>query len=903
MIFTACSDVTPLVQHGTCGGGEILLGSRRTYTCQPGYLAVGNPEITCLNDATWSVPDFQCIPCGETPTIQYGSCGGGDYTIGSVRSLSCNPGYLAVGSPEIRCLDNAQWSRSDFQCIPCGETPIIPHGTCDGGDYIIGAQRTFTCDPGYLAVGNPMITCDATAQWTVPKFQCIPCGETPTLAHGTCGGGDYTIGAQRTFMCDVGYLAVGNPVITCDANAQWTKSDFKCIPCGDTPLIEHGTCGGGDFIIGAQRTFVCEPGYLPVGDPVITCDASAQWTVPQFQCVPCGDTPPVTYGTCGGGDYTIGARRMFTCLPGYKPEGDPYIECLPNALWSQPSFRCVPCGEPPVLPHATCGGGDYTIGARRSFLCDNGYLAVGNPDIECMSTAMWSVPDFQCVPCGETPVIANAICGVGDYTIGASRVFQCNPGYLAVGNPNTMCQADATWSRPDFQCVPCGATPIIPHALCGSGEFTIGTQRTYTCEPGYKAVGSPYIECNVNAMWTKPSFQCVPCGDTPLIEHATCGGGDYTIGSRRMFTCDIGYLGVGDPYTKCLDDATWSAPNFRCTGCGKTPLVSHGLCGGGLNTLGAIRSFTCDAGYLAVGNPDIQCLPDATWSLPDFQCIPCGETPIISHGSCDGGDYTIGAKRQYLCEPGYLAVGDPFITCQNDATWTLPQFQCVPCGDTPVVQHGVCDGGDYTLGARRTFTCEPGYFAVGSPDIVCRDDATWSAPDLKCIPCGETPLMQYATCGGGDFLLGSKRSYVCDAGYLLVGNPEIQCLPDATWSAPDFKCTRKYNCICSPQVMLSHKQIIKMVMIMTTAMMINDADDNVDDFYDDDNNTDDDDDDTEYFFIAQIVNMLNLKRLHDLTNELDRTIIVVLRRHEQANEMIYRYYFVSNYSLWRYARH
>ncbi|KAH3888655.1 sushi, von Willebrand factor type A, EGF and pentraxin domain-containing protein 1-like [Dreissena polymorpha] len=786
-----CSDQTPVVQHGTCGGGDVLIGSTRLFTCAPGYLAVGNPMITCNPMAQWTVPDFKCIPCGETPTIPYGTCGGGDHTLGATRMFTCEPGYLAVGNPMITCNPQAQWTIPEFKCIPCGETPVIPFGSCDGGDFKIGATRKFTCHSGYLGIGDPMITCDHQAKWTQPSYKCVPCGDTPTIPHGTCGGGDYTIGATRAFTCNTGYLAVGNPMITCNPLAQWTLPDFKCIPCGETPTIPYGTCGGGDYTLGATRMFTCAPGYLAVGNPMITCNPQAQWTLPDFKCIPCGEPPTIPYGTCGGGDYTLGATRMFTCEPGYLAVGNPMITCNPEAQWTLPDFKCIPCGETPTIPHGTCDGGDYKIGATRKFTCENGYLAVGNPLITCNDAAQWTAPNFQCIPCGDTPVIPYGSCDGGDYKIGAIRRYTCAAGYLAVGEPSITCNAQAQWTMPQIKCLPCGPTPQIPNGICEDGDYRLGSKRTFKCEPGYFAVGNNVIECNANALWTPVDFQCIPCGPTPVISHGQCGGGEFTIGSRRALTCDVGYLAVGDPYIQCLDNAQWSALNFMCKACGDTPLVANGECGGGDYTIGANRLFSCLPGYKAVGTAGIVCRNDATWSVPDFKCVPCGATPDVEHGTCGGGDYTIGAKRAYTCAEGYLLVGKPDIECTADAVWSTPSFKCTPCGETPVVMNANCGSGSHLINSERKYACHTGYIAKGDPHITCLSSASWSVPTFQCLDCGPVPVVANAYAGLGSATVGSKATYVCNQGYTMSGQGESVCLNSGQWSKPTFTCEVK----------------------------------------------------------------------------------------------------------------
>ncbi|XP_053383788.1 sushi, von Willebrand factor type A, EGF and pentraxin domain-containing protein 1-like [Mercenaria mercenaria] len=859
-----CGVNTPVVKYGTCSGGDNTIGTVRTYSCNKGYRPMGDPTTKCMKDATWSIPSFECVPCGSTPAIVNGICGSGKFTIGAHRTLSCKPGYRAIGKAEIVCLDDPtwdrpQWSVPDFKCVPCGNTPAITHGICGDGDFMIGAHRTLSCKPGYRAIGKADIVCldDPTwdrPQWSVPDFQCVPCGNTPSITHGICGDGDFMIGSHRTLSCKPGYRAFGKADIVCLDDPtwdrpQWSVPDFQCVPCGNTPAITHGICGDGDFMIGAHRTLSCKPGYRAIGKADIVCLDNPtwdrpQWSVPDFQCVPCGNTPAITHGICGDGDFMIGAHRTLSCKPGYRAIGKADIVCLDDPTWdrpqwSVPDFQCVPCGNTPAITHGICGDGDFMIGAHRTLSCKPGYRAIGKAEIVCLDDPtwdrpQWSVPDFQCVPCGNTPAITHGICSDGAFVIGAHRTLSCKPGYRAIGKADIVCLDDPTWDRPqwsvpDFQCVPCGNTPVITHGICGDGDFMIGSHRTLSCKPGYRAIGIADIVCLDDPTWDRPQwsvpdFQCVPCGNTPAITHGICGDGDFMIGSHRTLSCKPGYRAIGIADIVCLDDPTWdrpqwSVPDFQCVPCGNTPAITHGICGDGDFMIGSHRTLSCKPGYRAIGIADIVCLDDPTWdrpqwSVPDFQCVPCGNTPSITHGICGDGDFMIGSHRTLSCKPGYRAIGKADIVCLDDPTWDRPQwsvpdFQCVPCGNTPAITHGICGDGDFMIGAHRTLSCKPGYRAIGKADIVCLDDPTWdrpqwSVPDFQCVPCGNTPSITHGICGDGDFMIGSHRTLSCKPGYRAIGKADIVCLDDPTWDRPQWSVP-DFQCVpCGNTPSITH---------------------------------------------------------------------------------------------------
>jgi hypothetical protein len=59
---TACP-VPPTVPHAKCNDGARAIGTIRTYTCESGYLQRGKSTIQCQRDFTWTPLslDFECV--------------------------------------------------------------------------------------------------------------------------------------------------------------------------------------------------------------------------------------------------------------------------------------------------------------------------------------------------------------------------------------------------------------------------------------------------------------------------------------------------------------------------------------------------------------------------------------------------------------------------------------------------------------------------------------------------------------------------------------------------------------------------------------------------------------------------------------------------------------------------
>ena len=784
---------TPTIDFAYCGGDNNLIGARRTYVCDQGYALIGNPDIECLPGASWSKPQFKCSPCGRTPGVPHAECDGGGSLIGHRRKYTCDPRYALIGDPFIECQPDGQWSIPNFSCSVCGDTPPIQYGSCGGGNNFVGTIRQYQCEPGYALIGNPNIECLSTGQWSEVQVACSLCGKTPPIQHGLCDSGDHFVGTRRQYQCEAGYALIGNPYIECLPTGQWSQTDVACSLCGNTPPLEHGSCGVGDHFVGTRRQYECKAGYALVGNPYIECLPSGQWSRVDVVCSLCGNTPPLQHGSCGVGDHFVGTRRQYECEAGYALIGNPYIECLPTGQWSKVDVACSLCGNIPPIKHGSFGVGDHFVGTRRQYQCETGYALIGNPNIECLPTGQWSKVDVACSLCGNTPPVHHGSCGGGDHFVGTRRQYECEAGYALIGNPYIECLPSGLWSKVQVTCSLCGNTPPIQHGSCGVGDHFVGTRRQYECEAGYALIGNPYIECLPTGQWSQVDVECSLCGNTPPLQYGLCGGGDHFVGTRGQCECEAGYALIGNPYIECLPTGQWSTVDVVCSLCGNIPPLQHGSYGGGDHFVGTRRQYECEAGYALIGNPYIECLPSGQWSQVDVVCSLCGNTPPIQHGSCDVGDHFVGTRRQYHCKAGYALIGNPYIECLPTGQWSKVDVACSLCGNTPPIKHGSCDIGDSFVGTRRQCQCETGYALIGNPYIECLPTGQWSELQVACSLCGNTPPIQHGSCGGGDHFVGSVRKYECDAGYGIVGDPYIECLSTGEWSNAQASCNRMCN--------------------------------------------------------------------------------------------------------------
>ncbi|XP_033100068.1 E-selectin-like [Anneissia japonica] len=108
----------PAPINGTKNGTSNIEGSHLIFTCDPGFDLLGSEDIVCQADGNWSDNPPVCIRIYCVPVDEpvNGNIQGDLCTVGSVLQFSCNEGYQLHGSEEIICKESGEWSGEAPAC-------------------------------------------------------------------------------------------------------------------------------------------------------------------------------------------------------------------------------------------------------------------------------------------------------------------------------------------------------------------------------------------------------------------------------------------------------------------------------------------------------------------------------------------------------------------------------------------------------------------------------------------------------------------------------------------------------------------------------------------------------------------------------------------------------------------
>uniref|UniRef100_A0A8D1VTD4 Sushi domain-containing protein n=1 Tax=Sus scrofa TaxID=9823 RepID=A0A8D1VTD4_PIG len=739
-------------------------GKEVTYTCDPHpergkiFSLIGKSTIHCTSDSQgngiWSGPAPHCGVqghCNAPDQFQFAKLksqtNASKFPIGTSLKYECHPEYYKM-SFSIKCLENLTWSSAIDVCKrkSC-ETPSDP---VNGMVYVntdtqFGSRINFSCNTGYRLIGHSSTECvlsGNTVFWDAepPICERIPCGPPPAIANGDFISSNreyFPYGTVVTYRCNLGdrrmkFELVGSPSIYCTSKDNqvgiWSGPPPQCIipnKC-TAPEVENA------FRISEKKSlfsldetvqFRCQHGFVIKGPSTVHCQAQNKWGPELPSCSRiCQPPPKILHGkhTPSHRNYfSPGQEVSYICEPGYDLRGAASLRCMPQGDWSPAAPRCAAKSCADFLDQLPNGRVlfplNFQLGAKVSFVCDEGYQLKGNSASYCISVGMkslWNntVPVCERISCEPPPAVAN-----GEFYSSNGSVFQyaavvtyqCHTGpngeklFDLVGEQSIYCTSRdnqrGVWSSLPPQCISVNkcTAPEVENGIRDSGNrslLSLNEVVRFTCQPGFVMRGSNTVQCKVNNTWVPELPRCSRvCQPPPEIlhgKHTSSHRDDFFPGQEVSFSCEPGYDLRGTASLHCTPQGDWSPAAPRCAvkSCADfLDQLPNGRVLFPLNfQLGAKVSFICEEGFRLKGSSASHCVlvgMKTLWnsSVPVCEQVKCS-LPQIMNGIQKKLEvrkvYQYGDNITLECEDGYTMEGSPSSQCQEDNMWNPPLAIC-----------------------------------------------------------------------------------------------------------------------------------------------------------------------------------------------------------------------------------
>jgi hypothetical protein len=343
---------------------------------------------------------------------------------------------------------------------------------------------------------------------------------------------------------------VGSPVSTCNLDtmgAMWTpkqpycKRIYKCpIETVEAPLSEK--CSDKNNA-NSRCDFSCPQNFRLIGSRTRTCRQAGEraiWDNSQPKCeAVCDILPDMKHGRASCTNFNfLQSKCTYECDGGYKLKGALSKTCTAlkdfgGADWQNESAgaepRCEPvCNDLGELENGklVCTGNE--VGDVCNHVCNDGFNLLGTKERTCISDingwngVNWDGERAYCQPiCPEVKKVPNTVVSCSSSTdLGSECTFVCISGYEMVGKPKTTCMLNindgtADWDNQEPECqLLCNNPMEIDNGKveCSMESNSIGNECQYTCNDGYRLIGSDSSTCELNenqsAVWTSNAPYC-----------------------------------------------------------------------------------------------------------------------------------------------------------------------------------------------------------------------------------------------------------------------------------------------------------------------------------------------------------------------------------------------------------
>lgn len=202
----------------------------------------------------------------------------------------------------------------------CGRLPAIRNGRVDLSGTAVGSTATYSCDQGFLLVGEATRRCQLNGEWTgnepFCRCTCLIITSCAKKSLQLLKTGFYSkLANYNTDHCSIRILACSYRMLVwgcmSDCHPYLVSMHFsspfilylfhaRCLDDGHLPMrasywcavvecdqlrdIQNGRVVLTGTAVGSRASYTCSRGYLLVGDAVRNCQANGEWSGSEPVC-------------------------------------------------------------------------------------------------------------------------------------------------------------------------------------------------------------------------------------------------------------------------------------------------------------------------------------------------------------------------------------------------------------------------------------------------------------------------------------------------------------------------------------------------------------------------------------------------------------------------------------------
>ncbi|XP_062510844.1 CUB and sushi domain-containing protein 1-like [Corticium candelabrum] len=558
---------------------------------------------------------------------------------------------------------------------------------------------------------------------------------------------------------------------------------------------------------------------------------------------------------------------------------DTSVRCLEDCKWSVDvsEVRCIERQCPPVnesdLPPNVTLHYMYVNQSRKEIEIECGVLAIfechkgmerrsGPRFWQCDCDGNWNQQEFPTCKGSDASVVPRCHCPspplhhsveVHPHPENLSykpddtlRLYCSSSRELApatVRGTSVRCREDCKWSVDisevrciERQCLPVNESDLPPNVTLHykyvnlSIGIECGALAVFECHKGMERRSGPrFWQCGCDGNWIPqefPTCNALTCDALTFPANAYCHSTNAIndIGTSVNCSCGHGFRPKhgGDTGTFVCDivddgSSTSWVGDFECERepslgfCDEPAIPAYSMrifSNSDSNyPIGTVLKYVCANGRVLVGHRVIFCNTSSQWSSDPPTCKvascrkPEVEDKLVIVLTENKPTYLFGSKVAYACPRHYHLVGLIERRCFDQNRWSGTQPQCKKiCNEPGVPVNGSRNSeGPFYEGVQVVYQCAQESHLVGDKQISCKADGTWSAVKPVCVKnkesCPDLGIPINATRkNNGPFSIGSHINYKCSPGTRLVGSSRITCQHNGAWTDEIPSCQPAIEC-------------------------------------------------------------------------------------------------------------